>query len=519
MCTGRNPLEMQMYACVSVLVLIACLAAIYAAAALSPRVAVALRSHPYTSLCLKAVTMALSVAYAPLCIPLMQTLFCRVETIPVHAYLAMRQDGTALKQAGITLSSEPTRAELAHVLQVPILLSDTSQVCYESLHAVAYPIAMLTAVVYCVLYPVVTSSLVIYLRRKQLNQSTDGVATLPPGGRSTCWHWLTRCFGSEGTARLDRSVVWYCCCCCAHTRSNNATTSKLDAADERSELSTDALLHPYTRAQFHPAYVCFMIVESFLQLLLAIVAAGWKYPNGLMENRMKALVLCASMLVTACLYETSQPYRLGRAWKSHVKAFSLVVCSLGAIENELLIEFPPDSEDGAVHPALSAWTYVLIVGIFLLLALLVCAFLWSLMEEQGLQGLALTGIRKVKTPPLQRATGTPRRASRHSTANPLLTQPNASRKSVVPVPSHSTSIALARHSAGGNTITNSQVLMSQHWMKNARASIVAPQQLHARMGGATLVRRPQGNKSSTSKRQSTIPSRKSFGATSVSPKV
>jgi hypothetical protein len=315
-CTGQDPLLTQLYSCVGILAVICTLTVTYAACALLPHVAALLRSWRFTTVLLRTLTLSLSVAAAPLSITLLQVLVCRIDHIPVHTYLGMLQDGRALQNAGIVLSALPTRAQLETLLEVPILVSDTSQVCYESTHALVYPLVFCTIVVYFVLYPILVSWVVSStLDKLQPHTSINGAAGHSRSFGGLCQRAMLCCCGRQLLERLRasyRTRRWHCCIGCAYT---SDVYSNVDGAEAKSQTRQgdvdaalrDPLLSPYIKAQYSPSFIWFMVVESCLQLLLATVGAGWKYTNGPMESGTKAALLCAGMLGAAWLYETRQP--------------------------------------------------------------------------------------------------------------------------------------------------------------------------------------------------------------------
>jgi hypothetical protein len=498
-CTGQDPLLMQLYSCVSILAVICTLTVIYAACALLPHVAALLRSWRFTTVVLRTLTLSLAVAAAPLSITLLQVLVCRIGRVPVHTYLGMLRDGRALQNAGIVLSALPTRAQLETLLEVPILMSDTSQVCYESTHALVYPLVLCTIVVYFVLYPILVSWVVSStLDKLQPHTSVNGAAGHTRSFGGLCQRVMLCCCGRQLLERLRalfRARRWHCCIGSACT---SDVYSNVDGADAKSQTQQDdmnaalrdPLLSSYMKAQYSPSFIWFMVIESWLQLLLATVGAGWKYTNGPMESGTKAAVLCAAMLGAAWLYETRQPYRVGRSWKTHVKALSLVVCSMGAIENALLSELPPGT-DGTLNPVLAGWTYFLMAGTILLVVVLACVFMWSLFAEQKLE-LALFTRSRANTIFVSdhgRGLGTARRPSVHSTDNPMLSlQPQKHR--LPSMTAHTPSPTAARvmrpstasgalGSSGFNLHDNvkpAHAGISQSYMKrqNARVSVFAP---------------------------------------------
>jgi hypothetical protein len=385
-CLGQNPLQTQLIVCGCLLTAIGLLVIIYGLGTLFPPLVNHMRRWKFFQYLLKALSLLLFLAYAPVSNGLMEVLMCRMDSIPVRTYLLMQQEGLVLTQAGITLSDPPTRNELDIMLQVPLLMADTSQACYEGMHSVVYPITVSVIVIYYVFYPM----MVVWFVKWRAEYLTRGKKRHRPRkrkvDRTACHEFSVRCCGHEYAYRT-RVFARRSCPCWSHISMVGwDPTAKVAAWDDSPVVLKDLLLRPYTKAQFRPFYRWFILVDALLQCFLTVVGVAWKYPTGKLQVRAKALVLCIGLLTAAWLYETRRPFRAGRNWKSQVKAFSLLVCAFGAIENALLVEYPI-SADGQIDQVLVGWTFVLVTGTVMLLLLLMIAFVVALFAEQKLDKL------------------------------------------------------------------------------------------------------------------------------------
>jgi hypothetical protein len=371
-CTGADPMLTQTILCACVFSVLVLLACVYGAASCSPSLSQYVQSYKVVGFLLKGFVVLLSVSYAPVVNNLLQVVACTSSTIPVRAYLAMRQDGATLAAAGVGLPAHPSRFQLDTLITVPLLDADPSQVCYESQHASVYPLAVMCLLCYVFLYPL---AIVYYV--------TTTVKTIHPPTHQNL-----------GPIALRHRVLQACCgvcpvACGASTvkppsQSQPLQQQHTDVVDSDPDILNHVLLRPFTNAQFRASFVGFLILDAWLQCALAAIGILWRYTTTTNQTCAKATVLCGALLFAAWLYESRRPFRVGRGWKTHVKAFSLVLCAIGAVENALLTESPP-SDDGTVSDTVSGWSFLLVAATVLLLLVLAVAFVASLFAEQKLQ--------------------------------------------------------------------------------------------------------------------------------------
>jgi hypothetical protein len=398
-CTGQNPLQGQIIACIVVSTVVIFLYCGYAIAWFNPACAAKLQGRKAVKLAVKATILALSVSYAPVFNGLLQVVVCTPTMIPVRTYLELIQDGTAMQAAGVVLPSNPTRAQLDVLLQVPLLMSDPSQVCYEALHSTAFPLAWLTAALYIIAYPIAVVTYTMCRTRRGGLAKDDSVIVVHNKAATSSAFPTAVCAAPAAVATLCLGTEEICRPVCGCVPTPAAVEyipprELLSKAIERdADLQKDALILPFINAQYSPYYIWFMLVDATLQCGLATIGFLWRYPNKGASNATKTALLCTMFAAAAWVYETRQPFRVGRSWKSHVKSLSFILCALGAVVNALLIEdeaTAPTATGGAVTSRVTACSFILIAGTVVLVVLLFVAFLASLFAEQKLNVLLRT---------------------------------------------------------------------------------------------------------------------------------
>jgi hypothetical protein len=119
-------------------------------------------------------------------------LVCQPKLLPASLYVALTQDGTSLLDAG--LHSPPLSRELTTQLNVKLLASNPSHVCYEGRHAEAANVAWVTLAAFSVGYPLVA----MLLTRFAVLRTVRGARGDPKAWQAAC----------ETDALLQERYIW-----------------------------------------------------------------------------------------------------------------------------------------------------------------------------------------------------------------------------------------------------------------------------------------------------------------------
>jgi hypothetical protein len=375
-CAGTSALHSHTYVCLAALCAIACMLVLYLVVVFIPVVANNLHHVPAVRVVVKAVAVGLTVAYVPVINVALSMVMCTDSTIPVRMYLSLQQDGAALAASGIVLSAQPSRAELDVLMKVPLLASDPTQVCYEAYHSTAFYIGLATIVTFAIVYPIAMLAFV-RARGKHLRSTPTGEQVHQGSKKVTL---ATIICGYE--AALHVRQLAKSCCCCWSTLDITAwdQSAAIAAVDENENMLQDTFLGPFVNAQFRACGAWFLLVDTWLLGALAVLATVWRYPEGTSQQWGKAGLICAVLLVALWLYGTRRPFRAIRSGKAHVKAFSLLLCAIGAIENAFMTETPSGTMSNAA--VAEVWSYIFVAGTVLLCIMLLVALCVGVVAEQ-----------------------------------------------------------------------------------------------------------------------------------------
>jgi outer membrane protein assembly factor BamB/cytochrome bd-type quinol oxidase subunit 2 len=300
----------------------------------------------------KLAIIGLTIVYPTGTNTVLDMLVCSSADISASTYATLTDDYTLVAAGGRSART---------AVQVQLLLSDPSVLCYSSAHLPAAVLAWIVLIIYCIGFPVA----VVLLVGSRLRALWRLVAVLPSTSSSTPPSGVTHVNQAHTQIRLlccNTGVASEATCACCFRQQNHATT-----VDECTSITSDKVISPFVSGDYRPSKYWFHAVDRSQFAALAVTQSLCRNSIALAPLQLSGTL--AVFAIAGWLLVAHEPYVRRSRWKSYIRLYTFSLCAVAACLNYATL-----TAAGSVTLVLA---FVCFAGSLLLLVTLIATFIFE----------------------------------------------------------------------------------------------------------------------------------------------